>query len=266
MSPSSLRRWTWPIVAFLWCGAVPLEAAQDPCAGLPASGTRVVNRPCNPQQDCINAIPSGVRGPGRDTAVATCQRLPTSGTCPRTESTTPRQDCLNEMAKIQDLSNALASCQQSVQLLGDITAVLFELQKMASKEAREDAALSAEIRQAQIARKGAKLQNDNKTIDAQMAEAEEKAKNAMDAAITALETGIVSGALQVGSGAWTSTVGALRDAQTKAADLKRRMPPSPPFGIGLNLQRVIDQFVQLKARAQAAAKKADDEITRRKKK
>lgn len=92
--------WIWLSAGLLLCLVVAPAAAQDPCAALPTSGSRVERRSCNPRQDCLNGIPSNLRGPSRDAAAATCNRMPTSGTCPQTVNTNPRQDCVNELPKI----------------------------------------------------------------------------------------------------------------------------------------------------------------------
>ena len=260
VNTQALRPLVGLAVGFLLCLAAPLGAAQDPCAALPTSGRRVVNRPCNPQQDCIDGIPGSVRGPSRDAAVTTCRRLPTSSTCPRTEDTNPRQDCMNTLAKVQDLINTRTSCQNSANLLGDITAILFEFQKLAGKEAREDRAIAAEVGQSALARKADKVRDAGKSIERRMEEASERAKHAIDAATAELEMGIVSGMAQVAAGAWASTENNLREIKSLVLELRRKTTPG---ALVYNLQRALDQFVLQRARATSAAKRADDEIKKK---
>lgn len=73
--------------------------------------------------------------------------------------------------------------------------VLIDDQKKAmAKETREDRRMSEHAKQLELNAKGAKLKQDNASIQAGMDEAKEKAGNAMDAASVEMAFGIASGA------------------------------------------------------------------------
>jgi len=75
---------------------------------------------------------------------------------------------------------------------GTIFAVLMEYQKMMGKEAREDRKLAQAAKETSKIEKAAKLENDARQIDKLMSEANEKARNLMNAATTSMVMGIVS--------------------------------------------------------------------------
>lgn len=79
-------------------------------------------------------------------------------------------------------------------------ATMLEYQKMMSKEAREDRAIAKTDKSAALAAKDGKLKLDTRQIDAQHQEAREKADAAMASANAQLTLGVVSGAVQAGSG------------------------------------------------------------------
>lgn len=83
----------------------------------------------------------------------------------------------------------------------NIFLVLLEYQKLLNKEAREDKKQARESKQLSMQAKAGKLALDNKSIDANMREAEQKATNLMNAATAAMTTGVVAGGLQTVGGA-----------------------------------------------------------------
>jgi hypothetical protein len=80
----------------------------------------------------------------------------------------------------------------------DLFLFMIDYQRMLDKEAREDRKLAQEDKKVALGAKAAKLAEDNKAIDANMKEAEEKATSLMNAANAALVTGVVSGAVAGG--------------------------------------------------------------------
>jgi hypothetical protein len=152
-------------------------------------------------------------------------------------------------------------------LLGDITAVLFEYQKMVGKESREDSKLASKSKVGVVATKSGKLENDKNLIARQMEEAQKKAQSQMDAAEAALVTGIASGALQYGGGTgsgWDTQASHLRTVLATLKGLKPKVP-GPPGQIapGLDLPALTDRYVKLKTRAETTAKRVDDELRKK---
>jgi hypothetical protein len=131
-------------------------------------------------------------------------------------------------AKVQ-LSRAQNQTVTGGNLLGDITMVLFEFQKMAGKEAREEAKTATMMTELVDQQKAAKLQNDNKQIEKQMDEASQKAQNL--------------------------------SVQATVRGLRQRTPiPGTRAAAGPDLQRALDRFAQIQRRLAATSKSADDEL------
>lgn len=173
----------------------------------------------------------------------------------------------HHLAKRQMLLNAQVAGVSGDNLLADIALVLFEYQKMAGKEAREDSKTAGMMKELVAQQKAAKLQNDNNQIEKQMDEASQKAQDLMDAANTALVAGIVSGAAQVGAGVtggldpWKPYIDHLRSVQATVRVLRQRTPiPGRRGAAGLDLQRSIDRFAQLRTRLAATSKLVNDEL------
>lgn len=160
------------------------------------------------------------------------------------------------------LTRAISGINDSASLLGDITMVLFEYQKMAGKEAREDTKMSTGMKELAEQQKAAKLQNDNREIEKQMEEASQKAQNLFDAAYASLGAGIVSGATAVASNHWEPLVSHLRAVQATLRGFRQRtpIPGTRPAAAGPGLQPSIDRFVQLQKRLAATSKWSNDEL------
>ena len=160
------------------------------------------------------------------------------------------------------LTHAITGINDSASLLGDITMVLFEFQKMAGKEAREDTKTSTMTKELVEQQKAAKLQNDNKEIEKQMEEASQKAQNLFDAADTSLRVGIISGAASVGSNHWEPLVSHLRAVQATLRGFRQRtpIPGTRTAAAGPGLQPSIDRFAQLQKRLTATSKWSNDEL------
>jgi hypothetical protein len=164
-------------------------------------------------------------------------------------------------AKAQMLTRAQNQTMTGGNLLGDITMVLFEFQKIAGKEARDESKTASMTKELVDQQKAAKLQNDNKQIEKQMEEASEKAQNLFDAADTSFRTGIASGAAQVGSNHWEALVNHLRSVQANVRGLRQRTPVSGTRTVaGPDLKRALDRFALLQRRLAATSKLADDEL------
>ncbi len=79
---------------------------------------------------------------------------------------------------------------------GDIFVCMMALQKMISKEAKEDRTIQRLVNQRMLASKAEKIKLDNQSIDKGMQEAGEKANAAMDAATVSLLSTILNGSIQ----------------------------------------------------------------------
>jgi hypothetical protein len=179
--------------------------------------------------------------------------------------------------KLQGLDGAQQSAQSGFitgAVVGDLTAVLMEFQKMAGAEMRGDAKTTTMMKEFVEQQKSANLANDNKQIDQQMSEANEKANNLMDAATTSLVTGIVASATQVLGGissgqATSQPAGTIADrlspgmlnlgAAVGFDDLKLQVPVGDDAGSEAQelKQRANDMEIQANAR-QTEADKADE--------
>lgn len=71
--------------------------ASADCSSLPASALRT--RPCNPQEECFNAIPKDLKGAQADARRKECSRLPTSGVCHGPETYNPQAECRQQQRK-----------------------------------------------------------------------------------------------------------------------------------------------------------------------
>ena len=75
--------------------------------------------------------------------------------------------------------------------------VMMAYLKMVQKEAREDAKLARQDAKTELTLKSAKIAQDNKSIDAQKREAQQKADTAMSAATNSLVMGVAQGLIQI---------------------------------------------------------------------
>ena len=82
--------------------------------------------------------------------------------------------------------------------IGGIFEFMMDYQKVLNKEAREETKGARLTKELVGQQKAAKLATDQKQIDRQMAESDEKARAAMSAATTSLVVGIASGLAQLG--------------------------------------------------------------------
>lgn len=85
-----------------------------------------------------------------------------------------------------------------------IAVIMMDIWKSALKEAREAATISRKAAEQSLAAKDSKLAQENAKISAQQREAEERFKHAMDAATTAMATGMVAGSPQIVGGVGVS--------------------------------------------------------------
>lgn len=97
-----------------------------------------------------------------------------------------RQDC----AVLGHLTDAEASADA-------VVALLFEMQKTAAKESKENTAFKQQAAKAALAAKSDKLSQDNRAIDQGMKEAKEKADTQMSAATISLASGVAQGLIQI---------------------------------------------------------------------
>jgi hypothetical protein len=67
------------------------SAADKACESLPRSALKT--RSCNPQADCLRAIPSQLKGGSRAAREKECSRLPLAGTCYGPDRYDPQSDC-----------------------------------------------------------------------------------------------------------------------------------------------------------------------------
>lgn len=70
---------------------VPGSAAGKECDGLPRSALKT--RSCNPQADCLRAIPESLKGAARAAREKECSRLPVAGMCYGPDRYDPQSDC-----------------------------------------------------------------------------------------------------------------------------------------------------------------------------
>lgn len=119
--------------------------------------------------------------------------------------------------------------------IGDIAAVLFEFQKMAGKEAREDSKTATLTKELANQQKSAKLRNGNTKIDKQMTEADEKADATMSAATSALVMGAVSTSAAAIGGFSSGSAG--NDREFQAFALKTDALKQDLSALKLDLQR-----------------------------
>lgn len=78
-------------------GLATVASARTECDRLPTSALRA--RPCNPQEDCLKAIPKDAKGGQLEARRKECNRLPTSGVCHGPESYNPQAECREPQRK-----------------------------------------------------------------------------------------------------------------------------------------------------------------------
>jgi hypothetical protein len=71
--------------------------ARTDCSSLPTSALRT--RPCNPQAECLSAIPEDLRGAQADARRKECRRLPTSGVCHGPDTYDPQAECRQQQRR-----------------------------------------------------------------------------------------------------------------------------------------------------------------------
>lgn len=92
------RTITWGcVVASMILGAVTIASADNHCDSLPTSALRT--RPCNPQEECLKAIPKDAKDPQLEARKKECSRLPTSGVCHGPETYNPQAECRAQKKK-----------------------------------------------------------------------------------------------------------------------------------------------------------------------
>jgi hypothetical protein len=72
-------------------GPAVARAADKACESLPRSALKT--RSCNPQADCLRAIPSELKGGARAAREKECSRLPLAGMCYGPDRYDPQSDC-----------------------------------------------------------------------------------------------------------------------------------------------------------------------------
>ena len=100
-------------------------------------------------------------------------------------------------------------------LMGNLFAAMIAYQKMVNREAREDRKIQRMSKDVALAAKEAKINQDNKSIDQQKNEAQQKADTAMRAATLSLASGIAANVIQI-SGSPVASKGS-----TNAPDIQR---------------------------------------------
>lgn len=104
--------------------------------------------------------------------------------------------------KQQDATTVVATASAALGAApdtGSLFLAMLEYQRLVSKDAATDAKFAADAKALAVMAKMAKLNLDNKAIDAGMSEAREKATNLMDAATVSLVMGLIGGVVQVGA-------------------------------------------------------------------
>jgi hypothetical protein len=135
----------------------------------------------------------------------------------------------------------------SASLIGDISMILFEYQKMAASEARSDNKIDMRSKEIALQQKSAKLASDNSQMDAQKQEADRKADNLMSAATVSLAVGIASAS----AGAFPDLASAYPH---NVQDLQRFMSASD--GLKRDLARLRDEVKRSHDLAKGASKRA----------
>jgi hypothetical protein len=79
------------VLAWVLLAAAPVPGLAASCDALPRSALRT--RACNPQQECLKAIPKGVADAALAGRRKECERLPTSGLCHGPEAYDPQAEC-----------------------------------------------------------------------------------------------------------------------------------------------------------------------------
>lgn len=79
------------VVLALSAGSPAVAVADKACESLPRSALKT--RSCNPQADCLRAIPGELKGGARAAREKECSRLPQAGTCYGPDRYDPQSDC-----------------------------------------------------------------------------------------------------------------------------------------------------------------------------
>lgn len=92
MRLSNLHLVSGLVVLALSAGAPAVaSAADEACESLPRSALKT--RSCNPQADCLRAIPATMQGASRAVREKECSRLPLAGVCYGPDRYDPQSDC-----------------------------------------------------------------------------------------------------------------------------------------------------------------------------
>jgi hypothetical protein len=87
---SNLRAAAFASAVLLFVATSPAAAAND-CDRLPESALK--GRACNPQAECMRAIPRELKGAARAQREKECSHLPTAGVCHGPDRYDPQADC-----------------------------------------------------------------------------------------------------------------------------------------------------------------------------
>ena len=120
---------------------------------------------------------------------------------------------------------------------GGLWAVMLAYQKIMNKEAREDRKISRTSKELEVKNKEAKVASDNKAIDQQKRESNEKYDNAMNAANTELKTGVISTSNQVATNQLRTNPDSIKHKTVTTNDQKIMQ---------VNIQKLQDQLATLK--------------------